>query len=129
LLKKVLEVQKKEASSKHTTAHTQKDGIVLERKKEFAVALVVVVLVYVLLALPYAMTEVYGLEVSKLILLARLVALTALSVALLIWWLARYRRTSHALERLRGKIQRDKPLWRRPRTPRIEEANQNKRGG
>jgi hypothetical protein len=64
----------------------------LKRKKEFVVALAVVVMVFVLLALPYAVTEAYGPKAMKLILLMRLVVLAVFSAAMLIWWLARYRR-------------------------------------
>jgi len=66
----------------------------LKRKKEFVAALAVVVMVCVVLALPYAVTEVYGLKAMKLILPMRLVALAVFSAALLIWWLVRYRQTS-----------------------------------
>lgn len=66
----------------------------LKRRKEFVAAIGVVVMVFVLLALPYALTEAYGLKAMGLILLMRLVALAIFSVALSIWWLARYRQTS-----------------------------------
>lgn len=67
----------------------------------FVSALAVVVMVFVLLALPYAVTEAYGLEAQKLILLVRLVVLAVFSGAMLIWWLVRYRQTSHDLETFR----------------------------
>ena len=64
----------------------------------FLDALMVVVVVLMLFALPYAVTEVYGLKARRLILLMHLVALAVLSVALSIWWLVRYRQTSHDFE-------------------------------
>ena len=80
----------------------------LKKKKEFVAALVVVVMVFVLLALPYAVTEAYGLKAQKLILLVRLVVLTVFSAALLIWWLVRYRQTSRDLKMLQEELERNK---------------------
>ena len=62
------------------------------------VALVVVAIVIVVLALPYALTEAYGLKAMKLILLMQLVVLALFSVALLIRWLLMHRQT-RSLER------------------------------
>ena len=70
----------------------------LKRKKEFVAALAVVVIVFVMLALPYALTEAYGLKAKKLILLTQLVVLVVFSAGMLIWWLVRYRQTSHDIE-------------------------------
>jgi len=64
----------------------------LKRKKEFVAALAVVVIVFVVLALPYAVTEAYGPKAMKLILLMHLVVLAVFSAALLIRWLVGYRR-------------------------------------
>lgn len=69
-------------------------------------ALVVIVIVLVTLALPYALTEAYGLKVKKLILLMRLVVLASFSAGMLIWWLVRYRQTSHNIETLQKEIER-----------------------
>lgn len=92
----------------------------MERKEEFLVALVVVVMVFVVLALPYAVTEAYGLKVKKLILLMRLVVLAVFSAGLLIFWIVRYRQTSHDLEMPREEIERNRRTLEKPRTPRME---------
>lgn len=69
----------------------------------FMVALAMVVMVFVVLALPYAVTSAYGLKANKLMLPMRLV-LAVFSAGLLIFWVVRYRQTSHDLEMLREKI-------------------------
>ena len=69
-------------------------------------ALVVIVIVLVTLALPYALIEAYGLKVKKLIILTQLVFLIVFSVGMLVWWLVRYRQTSHDVEKLREEIER-----------------------
>jgi fumarate reductase subunit D len=74
--------------------------------RESVAALVVIVIVLVTLALPYALTEAYGLNTKKLILLMQLGFLTVFSAGLLIWWVARYRQTSHEIETLREEIRR-----------------------
>ena len=74
--------------------------------KESVAALVVIGTVLVTLASPYALTEAYGLNVKKLILLMQLGLLTVFSAGLLIWWVARYRQTSHEIETLREEIRR-----------------------
>jgi len=63
----------------------------------FLDALTVVVVVLVLFALPYAVTEVYGLKARSSMPLVDLVALAVLSVALS-RWLVRYRQTNHDFE-------------------------------
>jgi len=98
----------------------------LKWKKEFVAALVVVVMVFVVLALPYAVKEVYGLKAINLILLIRLVVL-AVSAGMLIWWLVRYRQTSHDIETLRKEIERIKPSTEKPGTTRKREVNQKER--
>jgi len=80
----------------------------LKRKKEFVAALAVVVIVFVVLALPYALTEAYGLKTKKLILLMQLVVLAVFSAGMLIFWIVRYRQTSHDIETLREEIERTK---------------------
>ena len=80
----------------------------LKRKKEFVAALAVVVMVCVVLALPYAVTEAYGPKAQKLILLMRLVVLAVFSAGMLIFWIVRYRQTSHDIETLREEIERTK---------------------
>jgi len=93
-----------------------------KRIEEFEAALAVVVMVFVLLALPYAVTEADGPEAQKLILLVRLVVLVVFSGAMLIWWLVRYRQTSHDREMLREKIEqtrlfhmRQREIWQKNR--------------
>jgi hypothetical protein len=81
-------------------------GTALKEMKESVAALGVIVIVLVTLALPYALTEAYGLSVKKLILLMQLGFLTVFSAGLLIWWVARYRQTSHEIETLREEIRR-----------------------
>jgi len=71
-------------------------------------ALAVVVIVFVVLALPYALTEAYGLKTKKLILLMQLVVLAVFSAGMLIFWIVRYRQTSHDIETLREEIERTK---------------------
>ena len=75
----------------------------LKRKKKLVTALAVVVMVFVLLALPYAVTSAYGLKANKLMLPMRLV-LAVFSAGLLIFLVVRYRQTSHDLEMLREQI-------------------------
>ena len=96
-------------------------------RRLFVAALAVVVMVFVLLALPYAVTEAYGLKSKKLILLMRLVVLAVFSAAMLIWWLVKYRQTSHDLEMLREEIERNRPSRENSRTPRKREVNQKER--
>jgi len=92
----------------------------LKRKTEFVAALKVVLIVFAVLALPYALTEAYGLKTKKLILLMQLVVLAAFSAGMLIWWLVRYRQTSHDLQTLRKEIERTRLSPEKPRTPRME---------
>ena len=99
----------------------------LKRKIEFVAAIAVVVIVFVVLALPYALTETYGLKKKKLILLMQLVVLAVFSAGMLIWWLVRYRQTSHDIETLRKEIERTKPSPEKPRTIRKREVNQKER--
>lgn len=73
----------------------------VNRKKEFLTALAIVVTVYVVLAIPYALKAH-----TQLILLKRLVVLAFLSGAMLIWWLVRYRQISRDLKMSRAKIER-----------------------
>jgi len=80
-----------------------------EKKRDslwlFLTALVVVVVIFALLAIPYAVTEP---EARKLLFLLRLGVLAIFSGAMLIWWLVRYRQTSHDIETLREEIERTK---------------------
>jgi len=78
----------------------------LKGKKEFVAAAIVIVIVLVVLAFPYALIATYGLEVKKLILLIQLVVLAVFSGGMLVWWLVRYRQTSHDIETLREEIDR-----------------------
>lgn len=75
----------------------------LKRKKEFVVALAVVVIVYVVLAIPYALTGR-----TQLILLKHLIVLAFLSAAMLIFWIVRYRQISHDLEMFREENERNR---------------------
>ena len=95
--------------------------MMLKGKKEFVAALFVIVIVLVTLALPYALIEAYGLKVKKLILLTQLVFLVVFSVGMLIWWLVRYRQTSHDVEKLREEIERTKLSTEKLRTARKED--------
>ena len=94
-----------------------------EKKRDslwlFLTALVVVVMVLMLLAIPYAVIEAYGPEARKLILLMRLGVLAVFSGAMLIWWLVRYRKTGHDLEMLQEEIRQNKSLRKKPRKPRM----------
>ena len=89
--------------------------MMLKGKKEFVAALFVIVIVLVTLALPYALIEAYGLKVKKLILLMQLVVLVVFSVGMLVWWLVRYRQTSHGIETLREEIKRTRLFRMRQR--------------
>jgi len=90
----------------------------------FLTALVVVVMVFALLAIPYAVTES---EARKLIFLLRLGVLAIFSGAMLFWWIVRDRQTSQDLKMLREEIEQNK-LWREKlRTPRMREENQKER--
>lgn len=83
-------------------------------KKNFVAALFVIVMVLVTLALPYALTEAYGLE-KKWTLLVQLVVLAVFSEGMLIWWLVRHRQTSHNIETLREEIERTRLFRMRQR--------------
>lgn len=67
---------------------------------------VVIIMVLLTLALPYALIEAYELNVKKLILLMQLVFLAVFSAGVLVWWVVRYRQTSNDIETLRRKIER-----------------------
>lgn len=73
----------------------------MKSKKEFAVAVATVVIVYVVLGIPYAL-----IAPTQSMLLKRLVVLTVLSAAMLTFWAVRYKQTSHDLETLREQIER-----------------------
>jgi hypothetical protein len=79
-----------------------------ERKRDslglFLAPLVVVVVIFALLVLPYAVTETYGLKEKKLVSLMTSVVLVAFSVDMLIFWIVRYRQTSHDMETLREEL-------------------------
>jgi len=92
----------------------------------FVAALAVVVVAFVLLVLPYAVTEAYGLKATKLILLMRLVMCVFLA-GLLIFWVVRYRRTSRDLGMLREELEQNRLSREKPTTPCMREANQKER--
>ena len=98
----------------------------LKGKKEFVAALVVIVIVLVVLAFPYALIATYGLEVKKLILLIQLVVLAVFSGGMLVWWLVRYRQTSHDIETLREEI--DRKICGRNESEHDATEGMNKRG-
>jgi fumarate reductase subunit D len=95
-----------------------------EKKRDslelFLTPLVVVVVIFALLVLPYALTESYGLEEKKLISLMTSVVLAVFAVDMLIFWIVRYRQTSHDIETLRKGIEktrlfhmRQREIWQR----------------
>jgi uncharacterized membrane protein len=93
----------------------------------FVAALAVVVMVFVLLALPYAVTEVHGQKAKELVLPMRLV-LAVFLAGLLIFWIVRHRQTGHDLEMLREEIERNRLAREKSRTPHVREADQKERG-
>lgn len=93
----------------------------------FVTPLVVVVVIFALLALPYAVTETYGLKERKLISLMTSVVLAVFAADMLIFWIVRHRQTSHDIETLRKEIERTKPSPEKPGTTRKREANQKER--
>lgn len=78
----------------------------------FVAPLVVVVVIFALLALPYAVTETYGLKEKKLISLTTSVVLAVFASDMLIFWIVRYRQTSHDIETLRKEIERNRRACR-----------------
>lgn len=74
--------------------------------KPFLIALAIVILVLVLVALPSALIETYGLKTKKLMLLIDGVVLAVFSLAMLVWWVVRYRKTGQRIESLGEKIER-----------------------
>lgn len=77
----------------------------VNRKKEFLTALAVVVIIYVVLGIPYALTAH-----TQLMSLKRLVVLAFLSGAMLILWIVMYKQITQDLEKFREKIER-KNAW------------------
>lgn len=94
----------------------------LKGKKEFVAALVVIVIVLLVLAFPYALIATYGL---KVILLIQLVVLPFFC-GMLVWWLVRYRQTSHDIETLRDEI--DRKICGRDESEHDASEGRNKRG-
>jgi hypothetical protein len=92
--------------------------IMLKGKKELVAALVVILIVLVTLALPYALTEACGLKVKNSILLAHMILLAVFSVGMLIWWLVRHRHISRDIEKLRKEIEWTKLSKEKLRTAR-----------
>jgi len=95
-------------------------------KQDFVAALGIVAIVFVVLALPYAAKTAYGPEATELVLFVRLVFLTVFSVIMLIWWLVRYRQTSHDLKMLREEIERNKPSREKPEKIHMRKGNQKR---
>jgi len=73
----------------------------VNRKKEFLTALAVVVIIYVVLGIPYALTAH-----TPLMSLKRLVVLAFLSGAMLILWILMYKQIADDFEKLREEIER-----------------------
>jgi len=71
----------------------------------FVAPLVVVVVIFALWALPYAVTETYGLKERRLISLVTSVVLAVFAVDMLIFWIVQYRQTSHDIETLREETE------------------------
>jgi len=71
----------------------------------FVAPLVVVVVIFALWVLPYAVTETYGLEERRLISLVTSVVLAVFAVDMLVFWIVRYRQTSHDIETLQEEIE------------------------
>ena len=101
-----------------------------EKKRDFLwlflAPLVVVVVIFALLALPYAVTETYGLKEKKLISLMTSVVLAVFAADMLIFWIVRYKQTGQEIEMIREEIERIKPCLEKPRTPRKREVNPKK---
>ncbi len=92
----------------------------------FLAPLVVVVVIFALLVLPYGVTETYGLKERKTIGLMTSVVLAVFAADMLIFWIVRYRQTSHDMETLQKEIEGTKPSPEKPGTPRKREVNQKK---
>lgn len=73
----------------------------------FVIALAIVVIVFGLFALPYAVLEAYGLNAKKLILLVVWSFLTVFAAGSLVFWVARYKQTSREIEMLREELDRE----------------------
>ena len=74
-------------------------------KREFWGTLAIIVIVFAVMALPYGLTGTYELQAKNFALIVHVFS-SVFSAALLIWWLARYRQTSHAIETHREEIER-----------------------
>ena len=97
-----------------------------ERKRDslwlFLAPLVVVVVIFALLVLPYAVTETYGLKEKKLVSLMTSVVLTVFAVDMLVFWIVRYRQTGQEIEMIREEIEqtrlfhtRQREIWEKSR--------------
>ena len=74
--------------------------------KSFLVALVIVALVLGLVALPYSLIQSYGLKIKKTMIFIDAVFLAVFSLAMLVWWIVRYRQTGKRIEALQEEIKR-----------------------
>jgi hypothetical protein len=103
----------------------------MERKRDslwlFLAPPMVVVVIFALLILPYAVTETYGLKEKKSISLMTSVVLAVFAADMLIFWIVRYRQTSHDIETLRKDIEQTKPSPERIGATRKREVNQKER--
>lgn len=97
----------------------------LKKKMDLVAALTVVVMVLVVLALPYALAEA-GLGAKKMVLLVYLVFLTVFCAYLMIFWIGRYRHTSHRINVIREEIDLNRRSFEFVRT-RMSEAKQKER--
>lgn len=104
-----------------------------EKKKHslwlFVAPLVVVVVIFALLALPYAVTETYGLKEKKLISLMTSVVLVVFAADMLIFWIVRYRQTGHEIEMIREEIEqtrlfhmRQREIWQKKSSKALEKV-------
>jgi hypothetical protein len=98
----------------------------LKKKTDFVAAPRVGVIVLDVLALPYALAEA-GLEAKKIVLLMYLVLLTVFSAYLLVFWIGRYRHTSHRINVIREEIELNRRSLEFVLT-RMSETNQKEHG-
>lgn len=68
------------------------------------IALAIVVMVLVIVAIPFALVESYGIKVKKPLFLFDGMLLAVVSFAILIWWTIRYKKTSRRIDELREEI-------------------------
>ena len=102
----VRSLDRRKSDKKDTNVHIWGELNILQLKREFWGTLAIILIVFVVMALPHGLTETYGLQAKNFRLLVHVVS-AIFSATLLIWWLARYRQTSHDIETLREEIERE----------------------